>query len=270
MGRNKLVMALPIAFIVLTLTAVAVWAADDPPPKDDPSPAREEIIRDRAIAKLAAWRASSAENILDKALKYEKTQPWLTANALLMAATAVGRDDEKLKRSVKILENQAKRAPKDPVAEFFLGDVLVWTGQSDKAKAAWGRARDRAKALAEADPKDAVALYYLGASLVRLQQPERARNALKKIGKDDFDPAMVEFQIGMTYLLQEKWSAAKERFDRVSELDPRYAYLYFYRGIAWDKLGHKDRFVDDLDQFVKLAPNAPEAKTARAVLASVG
>jgi len=267
MGRKKPGVTLPIAFIVLA--AVAAWSADDPPPKDDPSPAKEEIIRDRAIAKLAAWRAGSAENILDKELKFDKTQAWLTAEGLFLATTGLGSDDAKLKRGLEILDKQSKRSPEDPVSAFYLGEVLKWADESDKARAAWGKARDRAKALIEADPKNATAQFYLGASLVRLKQGEQARNALKKIGKNDFDPAMVEYQIGLTYMLDENWTAARDSFDQVAKLDPRYAYLYFYRGFAWDKLGRKDKLVNDLDQCVKLAPNSPEANTARAILSSV-
>ena len=66
--------------------------------------------------------------------------------------------------------------------------------------------------------------------------------------------------------MQENWKAAKSSFDAVHELDPRFAHLYFYRALAWDKLGRKDQAINDLDQFVRLAPNSNEAKTARAIL----
>ncbi len=105
--------------------------------------------------------------------------------------------------------------------------------------------------------------------MVRLKSPVDARKALKKAEKLGFDQPMVDFQIGLTYLLEENWKAAVTSFDAVFEVDPRYAHLYFYRGLAWDKLGEKARFINDLDQFVKLAPNSPEATTARAILASV-
>ena len=63
--------------------------------------------------------------------------------------------------------------------------------------------------------------------------------------------------------------SAKNSFDDVHELDPRYAHLYFYRGLASEKLGRKDSLLADLDQFVKLAPNSPEAKTAKAILSAM-
>ncbi len=260
MKHKKLGIALSIGSVVLA--AAVTWAADNPEIK-------AERIRDRAISKLAAWQTKSADNILNKEHKYDKTQPWLTAEALYLATTGIGNDEEALKRSVELLDKQAKRTPKDPVSEFYLGEALVWTGKTDEAKIAWGRTRDRAKARIESDPKDAEAQFYLGAALVRLRQPDQARKVLKKIDVDAFDPAMVEFQIGMTYMLQEKWNAAKDSFDKVAEANPRYAHLYFYRAIAWDKLGRKDNLLIDLDQFVKLAPNSPDAKTAKAILSSM-
>jgi tetratricopeptide (TPR) repeat protein len=267
MGPKKLGVALSIAIIVLV--AAVTRAGDDPLPKNEnPAPKKEDVIRDRAISKLAAWRADSAETILDKDAKYDKSQPWLTADALLLATTGVGSDEETLKKGLDLLTAQAKNAPEDPVAEYFRGVVLAWMNQRDMATAAWKSSKQRAEALVKKDPKDARAQYYLGASLVRLQQPAEARKVLKKIDGEAFDPAMVEFQIGLTYLLEDNWDAAKNSFNRVAELDPRFAHLYFYRGLAWDKLGEKARFINDLDQFVKLAPNSPEARTAKAILSS--
>lgn len=236
---------------------------------DDASQAKTERIRDRAISKTAAWRPKTAQTILQNELKYETSQPWLTAEAFLMATYAIGQDEETVQRGLKILEKQAEKTPTDPVSEFYLGEVLKWTEQSDKARAAWKNAKDRAGALVAANKKDATAQFYLGASLVRLKKPDEARKPLKAAAKNGFDQPMVDFQIGLSFLLQENWKAAVKSFDDVHELDPRYAHLYFYRGLAWDKLGRKDNLLNDLNQFVKLAPNSPEAKSARAILSAM-
>lgn len=223
-------------------------------------------VRDDAVSKIVAWRTKSAESSLKKKDQYESTQPWLTAEALLMATYGIGRDEELVDRGLGILKTQAKKAKTDPVAEFYRGEVLAWLGQKDEAKVAWRNAKDRAAAAIKADSKNATARYYLGASLVRLKSSADARKALKKAARDGFDKPMVDFQIGLSYLLDENWKAAKNSFDDVHELDPRYAHLYFYRGLASDKLGRKDLLLSDLDQFVKLAPNSPEAGTARTIL----
>lgn len=251
-----------LAITIAVLVTAPAQAAEDPP-------AGAEQVRDEAIAKTTAWRPKSAESILKKNANHEESQPWLTAEALLMATFGIGQDEETVNKALAILDKQAKKNPADPVAEFYRGDVLQWVGESDQAKTAWQNARDRANAQLAKDPKDARAQFYLGASLIRLRIPGEARKALKKAEKLGFDQSMVDFQTGLSYLLEENWKAAVASFDAVFELDPRYAHLYFYRGLAFDKLGQKARFINDLDQFVKLAPNSPEAKTARAILSSV-
>jgi tetratricopeptide (TPR) repeat protein len=224
--------------------------------------------RDDAISKIVAWRTQSGESSLTKKAQLDDSQPWLTAQGLLMATYGIGQDDALVQKGLDLLTAQAKNAPDDPVAEYYRGVVLAWTGQGDKAKAAWQSAKKRAEAQVKKDSKDARAQFYLGASLVQLKDPVSARKALKKAERAGWDKPMVDFQNGLSYLLQENWKAAKESFDDVHELDPRYAHLYFYRAIAWEKLGQKDQLIIDLDQFVKLAPNSPEAKTARAILGS--
>jgi len=253
---------IPLSIGFAALVAVPPLAAEN-------TQLKAESVRDRAISKLVAWRPKSAESILNKESKYEETQPWLTAEALLMVTFGIGRDEETVTRGLKILDKQAKKDPEDPVSEFYRGEVLKWLKESDKAKTAWQNAKERANALVKEDSRDARARFYLGASLVRLKSPDTARKALKKASKLGFDQPMVDFQIGLTYLIQKNWKAAKGSFDAVHELDPRYAHLYFYRGLAWEKLGRKDNFLIDLDQFVKLAPNSPEAKTAKALLAAI-
>ncbi len=228
-----------------------------------------ESVRDDAISKIVAWRTQSGESALTKKPKLDGSQPWLTAQGLLMATYGIGHEDELVKKGLDILTAQAKKSPEDPVAEYYRGVVLGWTDQREKATAAWQNSKQRAEALVDKDPKDARAQYYLGASLVNLRQPDAARKALKKAERAGWDKPMVDFQTGISFLLEENWKAAKTSFDAVHELDPRFAHLYFYRALAWDKLGEKARFINDLDQFVKLAPNSTEAKTARAILSSV-
>jgi tetratricopeptide (TPR) repeat protein len=233
---------------------------------------KAEKSRDRAIANLVAWRLKPTANNLDKDKeKYQTTQPFKTAEGLLIALQGLETDDDgAVGRGLKILDDQAKADPTDPIAEFYRGEILSWQKQSEPARKAWRSAKDRAKTLVKADPKDARAQYYLGAAQVRLKEAEAARTALRKAFSDGFDPAMVNFQIGLSYLVEEKWQAAHDTFDTVQAIDPRFAYLYYFRGLTWDKLGRKDNLLIDLNQFVKLAPNAPEAKSARAILAAVG
>lgn len=229
-------------------------------------PTEAEVLRDKVLSKVVAWRTKAAETTLKKSPKLEQTQPYLTAEAFIMATYSLERNENFVIQALAILEKQVNNEPFDPVAEFYRGEVLRWLDRKDEAKEAWQKTIDKALIAVEKNSRNCTARYYQGAALIRLKRADDARKALKRAAKDDFDPTMVDFQMGLVFLIQENWKAAKEAFDDVHEFDPRYAHLYFYRGIAWEKLGRKDQLLSDLDQFVKLAPNSPEAKTARAIL----
>lgn len=253
-----------VMFIFATAAALQIAIAQEP--SDTATP---EAVRNDAISKLVAWRTKSAEVDLKNAEELDKTQPYLTAQGLLMATYSLNQDDETVQKGLDILQALAKRDPTDPVAEYYLGVVLNWLEKRDQAKAAWSQARDRAAAQIDSDSRDPRAHFYRGAALVQLKNSSAAIKDLKKAERYGFDPTMVNFQLGLAYLLEEKWKPAKEAFDEVYSVDPRFAHLYFYRGLAWEKLGRKDQMLKDFDQFVRLAPNSPEAKTARAILSAM-
>ncbi|MEE4274235.1 MAG: tetratricopeptide repeat protein [Thermoanaerobaculales bacterium] len=253
--------------VALLVTTTGVLATDAAAAQFKPTAA--EILRDDVIAKTVAWRTKSAETTLKKGTKHEQSQPYLTAEAFLMATYSLEKNENFVLKALAILEKQATKEPADPVAEFYRGEVLRWLERHDEAKAAWKKAHDKAAAAVAKNSKNCTARYYLGAALVRMKKADEARKALKKAARDDFDPVMVDFQIGLTYLMQKNWKAAKSAFDDVHEIDPRFAHLYFFRGIAAEKLGQKAQLLNDFDQFVKLAPNSPEAKQAKAILSSV-
>jgi tetratricopeptide (TPR) repeat protein len=257
---------------LLAVTVVVVAAVSftlQPALAADPVPTKAESVRDDVISKLVGWRTKPAEVELRKKEGLDETQPYLTAQGLLMVTYSLNQDQKTVQRGLEILEAQTKRDPNDPISQYYLGTVLSWLEKPDQAKTAWSRARDRANAMIKKNGRDAAAHFYRGAALVMLKNPGEAQKSLKKAQRYGFDPPMVNFQLGLAYLTEKKWRQAKDAFDEVHAVDPRYAHLYFYRGLAWDKLGRKDQLLIDMDQFVKLAPNSPEAKTAQAILAAV-
>jgi len=230
-----------------------------------------EATANRAIAELAAWNNKEAKKILKKAKgQYGSTPEFQTAWALLEIQEGAEKDPKKVDRGVKKLDKATKKRTFDAVASYYEGEILSQRNERDEAKAAWEMAAERAGELVALDKNDPTAQFYLGAALVRLKEFGDARKALKTALRKDFDAAMVHHQIGLSHLYQKHWAKAKEEFDKGLEIKERYAPMYFWRAMAWDKLGRKDNMLIDLDQYVKLAPNGPEAGKARAVLASAG
>jgi tetratricopeptide (TPR) repeat protein len=220
-------------------------------------------VAHQALRDLVAWETTKAEKILQTHQKAFATTPdYQTAHGVLLAQQG------EAAQGLDALVAATKDAPADPAPEYYRGEVLSWQGKNDAATTAWRAAADRAANQLDAHPKDARAAYYKGAALVGLKEPEKARQALEKAADEGFDPILTTYQTGLSYFVQGQWAKARDAFDAVLVLEPRFAYAYFYRGLAASKLGRKDQLNNDLHTFLNLAPDAPDAGNARALLAA--
>jgi tetratricopeptide (TPR) repeat protein len=245
-------------------------ATPEPTPTATPVPSARSVA-DAAIAELAAWQNQAARTILEQAKpSFGGTPEFQTAWALLEIQEGASGNPEMVSRGAAVLAKSTTAAAGDPAALFYQGEMQYQQKKNSEAAAAWQAASKRASELVAANPLNATAQFYLGAALVRLKSFEPAMKALQLAEAGGFDPAMVSHQMGNAYLFQQRWQEAKDAFDRGLAADPRYAPMYFWRAMAWEKLGRKDNLLLDLDQYLKLAPNGPEAAKARTLLKSAG
>ena len=258
---------LAIAFAVaLTALAGNVAAQQSPSPNK-----KAQAVANRALADLAAWRNQSARNYLqNQKAKFGTTPQFQTAWALLEIQEGAGGKKALVTSGTATLSKMSKNTAVDAVAAYFYGEILYQQKKRPEANAAWQAAAKSAGAAVKADPTDATAQFYLGAALVRAKRFEEARKALHLAVRGGFNEPMVNHQIGLSYLFADKWKESKDAFDLGLTVDPRYAPMYFYRAMAWDKLGRKADMLIDLDKYVKLAPNGPDAGFAKSVLKSSG
>jgi tetratricopeptide (TPR) repeat protein len=231
-------------------------------PQPTPEAKAPQVSQD-AIPLLAGWQTEAAASTLEaNREQFGDTPEYKTAFGILEAE----RGD--YEQALKLFQSAELAKPNDPAALFFKGEVMYWQRRHSEAAAAWNDANSKARAIVEAKPEDLRAQFYLGATLNRQQKPAQARQALQRALDGGFQPAMTNFQIGFGYLYEKQWQKAKDALDEVVAADPRYAHAYYYRGLAWDKLGRKDHLLNDMDTFLTLAPNAPEAGKAQALLAA--
>ena len=160
------------------------------------------------------------------------------------------------------LRKATELAPSDPAPFVYLGEVYLRQRRDGDADNAFRKAADLARAKGGSE-----AAYYLGVAQQRLKQYDEAVSTLQ--GASGPSPALIPYQIGVTRAFQENWTAAAEQLNRAVEMDSGLAYAYYYRGLAQEKLGRKDLLVNDMERFLALAPNAPEAERARAILRAV-
>ena len=99
----------------------------------------------------------------------------------------------------------------------------------------YGEAEGPAKAALAANPTDEVAVAALGESLFGLK----------------------------------KYDEAISRLSDALGRNAGLAYAYFWRAQSYDKKGQAARMVADYEQFLKLAPKAPEAGTVKGLLAAL-
>jgi tetratricopeptide (TPR) repeat protein len=75
--------------------------------------------------------------------------------------------------------------------------------------------------------------------------------------------------LGAVHTRQQKWDQALQDLQKAIELDPMEPYNHYHIGIAYGKSNRPDKMVEHLEMFLKLAPDAPEAPKAKAVLSAV-
>lgn len=177
-------------------------------------------------------------------------------------AAALGRvldQEKKYGEAEAQLKKATELVPADPAPWVYLGETYLRQRKQGEANTAFRKAAELAEARGGGD-----AAYFLGIAQQRLGSYDQAVASFSRASAAS--PALIPYQIGVTRAFQENWTAAAEQLDRALELDSGLAYGYFYRGLAQEKLGRKDRLINDLERFVTLAPDAPDADRARAIL----
>ena len=221
-----------------------------PPPSAPAPPPAEVNTVDRKLWEHKTSEARSAVNSVAG-----------QADGNAAVSVALGRvleQEKKYGESETRLRKATELAPSDPAAWVWLGETYLRQRNSGAADGAFRKAAE------VAGGND----YYLGVARQRLRQYDEAVASLERARGSGFG-ALVPYQIGVTRLFQEQWQPAFDQLTQAIEMDSGLAYAYFHRGRAAEKLNRKDLLVNDMERFLKLAPDAPEAELAKMILRSV-
>jgi tetratricopeptide (TPR) repeat protein len=160
----------------------------------------------------------------------------------------------------------AARKSEDLLILLALGDGEMAARKRGPANSTFEDVRAKAEAALQEDSKDAAARFALGVAQSRLGDYDGAvTNLTQAKAKDASDPR-IPFELGMAKMSQNDNQAAFDQFTAAIDLYSGYAYAYYYRALAANKIGRKDITVNDLDRFLALAPDAPEAAKAERIL----
>ncbi len=215
----------------------------------------------KASQKLLEYRTEEARAALEPVIA--------RANVDGIVAIALGRvleQEKKYDDAAKTLANAGQLLPGNPAPQYFLGETYVHAKRFVDAEKAFAATARLAQSAVEKNASDAAAWYYLGAAQQRTKKYDKAFESLGKAKDAGYDGTLVLHQQGVTRVLEGKWQEAVDLLTRALDTNSGLAYAYYYRGLAQDKLGKKDQLVLDMDRFLKLAPKAPEADKAQAIV----
>jgi len=135
-------------------------------------------------------------------------------------------------------------------------------GATEEARAAY----ERLAARGEDDP-----WHFIGLSGQQLLADEAATALESAQRAVALGPKLPDahYQLGLVQAKRADWRSAAEAFDRASELSPGLAYAHYYGGLMHYRAGRPDRMAIHFEQFLKLAPEAPERPEVLQIMKTV-
>jgi Tfp pilus assembly protein PilF len=135
----------------------------------------------------------------------------------------------------------------------------------------YAEAAAAAEAILSIDPSNENAVRHYYNACLGLGDKEKLADALLSLAP--FEPAVASN--GLLILAFEAYDAQetalfKKRFEQVLGIDPNQAQAYYYLGVGYLNEGAKAEAKSHFEKFLELAPESPEAETARALLEHLG
>jgi tetratricopeptide (TPR) repeat protein len=107
-----------------------------------------------------------------------------------------------------------------------------------------------------------------GVALIDGNLPAAQAAATKAV---ELDGALAEarYQLGLVAVARNTQPQAAEAFAKAAELSPQMAYAHYEAGMAYYKIKRVDRMAVYFENFLKLAPNAPERPAVLSIMRTV-
>ena len=142
------------------------------------------------------------------------------------------------------------------------GDPWGWIGRSARALVNPGSAAPDAGALDEART---AAMQAVGT----LSAPAQGGAATTAGAGSALVRAYGSYQLGHVLTFQREYGQAAETFDRAADLNPSFAYAYYYAGMSYREVSRIDLMAIRFERFLELAPEAPERTRVQAIMRTV-
>jgi tetratricopeptide (TPR) repeat protein len=190
----------------------------------------------------------------------------VVALSLVVHAAAAGQDPVQLGRLFEagqykqVVDATPPEAP--PAAVYVAAQSLQKLGANDQALAAYGR-------LANLPDDNAWRFIGLSASHMLHGDLDGAHAAATRAFELAPEQYESRFQLGLVLARRQQWAEATQAFDTAAQLNPSSAYAHYYAGLMSYRAGRPDRMAIHFEQFLKLAPRAPERPEVLQIMKTV-
>lgn len=160
-------------------------------------------------------------------------------------------------KAIELLQSAIVQAPKFTLAYNELGVQLLKAGQADKA----AEALKQGLAIAPAD--FTLCLNY-GIALLNLKDFPNAETQLRLAIQKNGSSPMAHFYLGLAVMNEKKFEIAEAEFETtIKNGGEKLALVHKYLGGVYWRNNHYKRAADELEKYVALEPQAPDAKKIR-------
>jgi tetratricopeptide (TPR) repeat protein len=130
----------------------------------------------------------------------------------------------------------------------------------------YGDAASEFQKAVEAGPATDAMQVDLARACVELKDWDKAEAALRAAKEINSENPEIYYLRGRVAAGRKDYASAAADFEKAIELNPGHAYAHYYVGIAYNELKRRDKTVQHFNIFLKLAPDAPEAKKVESLL----
>jgi tetratricopeptide (TPR) repeat protein len=105
----------------------------------------------------------------------------------------------------------------------------------------------------------------------KLNQNDDAKEAFHALegGDGAGDNAQARYQLGLVESARNNQQEAADAFAKAAELNPQMAYAHYEAGMAFYKAKKVDRMAVYFENFLRIAPNAPERPAVQSIMRTV-
>jgi len=96
-----------------------------------------------------------------------------------------------------------------------------------------------------------------------------AQASARKAVEINAQSAYARYQLGVVESGRDDQAQAADAFAKAAELDPQMAYAHYEAGMAFYKVKRVDRMAVYFENFLKLAPDAPEKAAVQSIMRTV-